>query len=115
MPRVARTRPWTRVLALRDTPDDALGRIAQGAGDTGDGADAITAVLAALTMNVGMHGPQETLWSHSGPLSPSQRGGMLDHPRLGGAPGAPRPAPRGHRSPAARAPPTPARGRAAPA
>ncbi|MFO0233388.1 MAG: hypothetical protein ACK51M_10100, partial [Burkholderiales bacterium] len=106
MPRVARTRPWTRVLALRDTPDDALGRIAQGAGDTGDGADAITAVLAALTMNVGMHGPQETLWSHSGPLSPSQRGGMLDHPRLGVAPDARRAPARARRARPAGAPPT---------
>ncbi|MFN9775557.1 MAG: HD-GYP domain-containing protein [Burkholderiales bacterium] len=143
MPRVARTRPWTRVLALRDTLDDALARIARGAGDTGDGPGALaalrdageslqrlcaldpdalaalplrldgghygtrhamaaavvlefmlarrgapaaerrTAVLAALTMNVGMHGLQETLWSHSGPLSPSQREGVLGHPRLG--------------------------------
>jgi len=42
-----------------------------------------TAVLAALTMNIGMHGLQELLWSHSGPLTPSQRAGVLGHPRLG--------------------------------
>jgi HD-GYP domain-containing protein (c-di-GMP phosphodiesterase class II) len=140
MPRVARTRPWTRVLALRDTLDDALARIARGAGDAPgalaalrDAGEALqrlcaldpdalaalplrldgghygtrhamaaavvlefmlarrgapaaerrTAVLAALTMNVGMHGLQETLWSHSGPLSPLQREGVLGHPRLG--------------------------------
>ena len=138
--RVARTRPWARIRALRDALEPALARIAAGAGGTADALDAVhetgtelqrlcaldpdallavplmldggrygtrhamsaavvlefmlarcgaraaerrSALLAALTMNVGMHGLQELLWSQSGPLTPSQRAAVLGHPRLG--------------------------------
>ena len=43
----------------------------------------LTAVKAALTMNVGMIELQETLWSQAGPLTPEQRQGILEHPTEG--------------------------------
>jgi hypothetical protein len=141
-PRVARTRPWEGLLALRDALEPALARIAAGEGraapalatvrDAGaelqrlcaldpdavlalpqllrDGrygtrhamstaavlefmlarldapaAERRSTMLAALTMNVGMHALQERLWSHAGPLTPVQRAGVLGHPALGAA------------------------------
>ncbi|RPH45515.1 MAG: hypothetical protein EHM87_06070 [Burkholderiales bacterium] len=42
-----------------------------------------SAVLAALTMNVGMFDLQESLYAQSGGLSPAQRQGVLAHPTLG--------------------------------
>jgi hypothetical protein len=42
-----------------------------------------SAVLAALTMNVGMLELQEALYAHQGGLSPAQRDEMIAHPRLG--------------------------------
>ncbi|MFN7643278.1 MAG: HD-GYP domain-containing protein [Burkholderiales bacterium] len=42
-----------------------------------------SAVLAALTMNVGMLELQEALYSHQGGLSQAQRDAVIAHPRLG--------------------------------
>jgi len=47
------------------------------------GADRRTAMLAALTMNVGMLALQDTLYAHAGPLSAEQRAGVLGHPQAG--------------------------------
>ena len=47
------------------------------------GAERRTAMLAALTMNVGMLALQDTLYAHAGPLSAEQRAGVLGHPQAG--------------------------------
>ena len=47
-PRVARTRPWERVRALRDTLDPALARIAAGAPGAAEALDIVRAACAEL-------------------------------------------------------------------